>query len=84
MNKPVNMNSKACICCENRNEPFHSHQPAKLTLSLLIDIADTLTEEDHGTTGTTERLMGGGHDKVSVFEWRWKNTSSNETLMREK
>jgi hypothetical protein len=54
----------------------------KHTLSLLIDAADTLAEEDHGTTRTTERLMGGGHDKVSVVKWRWKNASSNETLMR--
>lgn len=60
---------------------FTASQSAKLTLSLLIDTADALTEEDHGTTGTTERLMGGGHDKVSVFKWRGKNTGSNETFM---
>ena len=44
-----------------------------------VGAADTLAEEDHGTTGTTERLVGRGGDDISVFEGRGDDASSNET-----
>ena len=48
-------------------------------LAGLVLGADTLAEEDHGTTWSTERLVGGGGDNISVLEWRWDDTSGNET-----
>ena len=47
--------------------------------SLGVSAAHTLTEEDHGTTGTTERLVGGGGDNISVLEWRRDDTSRDKT-----
>jgi len=44
-----------------------------------VGAADTLAEENHGTTGTTERLVGSGGDDISVLEGRRDDTSSNET-----
>jgi hypothetical protein len=49
------------------------------TFALLINTAETLSEEDHGTTGTTKRLVGGGGDDVSMFERTRQDTSSNQT-----
>lgn len=50
-----------------------------LLASLGVDRADTTSEEDHGTTGTTERLVGGGGDNISVLKRRGDDTSSDET-----
>jgi hypothetical protein len=44
-----------------------------------VGVADTLAEEDHGTTGTTERLVGGGGDNIGVFEGRGDDASGNQT-----
>ena len=38
-------------------------------LAILVSAAHTLAEEDHGTTGTTERLVGSGGDDIRVLEW---------------
>lgn len=49
-----------------------------LLSSLGINLADTLSEEDHGTTRTTEGLVGGcGHD-IGVLERAWDDTSGDE------
>ena len=47
--------------------------------SLGVSAAHTLTEEDHGTTGTTERLVGSGGDNISVLEWRRDDTGRDKT-----
>lgn len=44
-----------------------------------ISGTDTSAEEDHGTTGSTEGLVGGGGDDVGVLEWRWDDTGGDET-----
>jgi hypothetical protein len=49
-----------------------------LLAGLGIDGADTLAEEDHGTTGTTERLVGGGGDNVGVLEGSGDDLGGNE------
>ena len=48
-------------------------------LAGLVLGADTLAEEDHGTTWSTEGLVGGGGDDVGVLEWRWDDTSGDES-----
>lgn len=50
-----------------------------LLATLHLGLADTLAEEDHGTTGTTERLVGGGGDNVGVLERRVHDASGDET-----
>lgn len=50
-----------------------------LLAGLCVDGADALAEEDHGTTGTTEGLVGGGGDNVSVVEGRGNSLGSDET-----
>lgn len=50
-----------------------------LLAGLGINRADTLSEEDHGTTGTTERLVGGGGDDVSPQEGRRNGLSGDKT-----
>lgn len=47
--------------------------------SLGVGVADTLAEEDHGTTGTTKRLVGSGGDNIGVLEGRGDDASSNQT-----
>lgn len=51
----------------------------RLLAGLGVDGADTLAEEDHGTTGATERLVGGGGDNVSPLEGRGNGLGGNET-----
>lgn len=48
-------------------------------LALGIDGANTLAEEDHGTTGTTEGLVGSGGDDIGVLEGGGDDLSGNET-----
>lgn len=48
-------------------------------LASLVGAADTTTEEDHGTTGTTQGLVGGGGDDIGVLEGRGDDTGSNQT-----
>ena len=49
-------------------------------LALLhLGLADTLAEEDHGTAGTTERLVGGGGDHVGVLEGRLVDAGGDQT-----
>ena len=50
-----------------------------LLAGLSISLADALAEEDHGTTGTTERLVSGGGDNVAVREGRLVDASGDET-----
>jgi hypothetical protein len=50
-----------------------------LLAGLSIGLADALAEEDHGTTGTTERLVSGGGDDIAVREGRLIDASGNET-----
>jgi hypothetical protein len=50
-----------------------------LLAGLGVGAADALAEEDHGSTGTTERLVGGGGDNVAVFERRLVHTGGDET-----
>lgn len=50
-----------------------------LLAGLSIDLADTLAEKDHGTTGPTEGLVGSGRDHVAVLEGRGVDTGGNET-----
>ena len=47
--------------------------------SLGISLADSLAEEDHGTTRTTERLVCSRSDNICELEWTWDHTSSDET-----
>lgn len=50
-----------------------------LLASLGVDRAHTLAEEDHGTTRTTEGLVGsGGHD-IGVLEGRGDDAGGDET-----
>ena len=44
-----------------------------------VGVADTLAEEDHGTTGATERLVGGGGHDIGVLERRRDHTGSNQS-----
>lgn len=44
-----------------------------------VSAADTLAEEDHGTTGTTEGLVGGGGDNIGVLEGGGDDTGGNQT-----
>lgn len=48
-------------------------------LARLVSTSNSLAEEDHGSSRTTKRLVGGSSDNISVLEWRWNNTGSNET-----
>lgn len=48
-------------------------------LAGLVGATDTLTEEDHGTTRTTEGLVGGGGDDIGVLEGRGDDTSGDQT-----
>lgn len=48
-------------------------------VALLVGAADTLAEEDQGTTGATERLVGGGGDNVRVRERRGENIGSDQS-----
>ena len=50
-----------------------------LLAGLGVGAAHTLAEEDHGTTGSTERLVGGGGDDVGVLEGRGDDAGSNQT-----
>jgi len=50
-----------------------------LLARLGVDGADTLAEEDHGTTGTTEGLVSGGSDNVGVEERGGNDTGGDET-----
>lgn len=50
-----------------------------LLASLGVDGADTLAEEDHGTAGTTEGLVGGGGDNIGVLEGSGDDLGGNET-----
>lgn len=50
-----------------------------LLASLCVGLADALAEEDHGATGSTERLVGGSCDNVAVWEGRLVDAGSNET-----
>lgn len=50
-----------------------------LLAGLGVDGADTLAEEDHGTTGTTEGLVGGGGDNVGVLEGSGDDLGGDET-----
>ncbi len=47
-------------------------------LARLVLGADTLAEEDHGTTWATERLMSGSGDDVGILEWGWNDTGGDE------
>ena len=51
----------------------------RLLASLGVGLAYTLAEEDHGTTGSTEGLVGGGCDNVAVLEGRLVDASSDKT-----
>merc|ERR1712130_591870 len=44
-------------------------QGLHLLALLHLGLANTLAEEDHGTTRATERLVGGGRHDVRVWEW---------------
>lgn len=50
-----------------------------LLAGLGVDGADALAEEDHGTTGATERLVGGGGDNVGVLEGGGDDLGGDET-----
>lgn len=50
-----------------------------LLASLRVSLAHALAEEDHGATGSTERLVGGGGDNVAVLEGRLVDASSDKT-----
>lgn len=48
-------------------------------LASLVGAADALAEKDHGTTGPTERLVGGGGHDIGVLEGRRDDTSGDQT-----
>lgn len=50
-----------------------------LLASLSIDGTNTLAEEDHGTTRTTERLVGSGGNNVGILEGSRDDLGGNET-----
>lgn len=47
-------------------------------LASLVGAADTLAEEDHGTTGATQGLVGGGGHDIGVLEGRGDDTSGDQ------
>lgn len=47
-------------------------------LTVLVGASNALAEEDHGSSGSTERLVGSGGNNIGVFKWRWNDTGSNE------
>lgn len=47
-------------------------------LASLVGAADTLAEEDHGTSGATQRLVGGGGNDIGVLEGRGDDTSGDQ------
>lgn len=47
-------------------------------LAILVSAAHALAEEDHSTTGATERLVGGGGDDISVLKRRGDDTGSDQ------
>lgn len=49
-----------------------------LLAGLGIGGADALAEEDHGTAGSTKRLVGGGGDNVGVLERRGDDASGDQ------
>lgn len=51
----------------------------KNLLSGLVSAAHTLAEEDHGTTGATKRLVGGGSDNIGVLEGRRNDTGGDQS-----
>ena len=53
-------------------------QVVHLLVALLIDTSYTLTEEDHGTSGSAQGLVGRCCDNVRVRERRGNDTSSDE------
>lgn len=50
-----------------------------LLTGLRVDGSDALSVENHSTSWTSQGLVGGGGDNVSVFEWRWNDAGSNQT-----
>jgi hypothetical protein len=61
-------------------EVNRSFQVVQSLLSgLCVGLSDALAEEDHGSSGATEGLVGGGGDDIGVWEGRWNHTGSNET-----
>mmetsp|Transcript_9141 Transcript_9141/g.30474 ORF Transcript_9141/g.30474 Transcript_9141/m.30474 type:complete len:236 (+) Transcript_9141:409-1116(+) len=48
-------------------------------LSLLVLRLLSLAEEDHGTSRTSERLVGGSGDDVSVLEWIRNNSRCHQS-----
>lgn len=50
-----------------------------LLASLGVNRADTLSEEDHGSSRTTEGLVSGGGDDISPLEGRRNGLSSDKT-----
>lgn len=54
-------------------------EPVESLLTLSINRPDTLSVEDHSTTRTSQALVGGSSDNISVFERRWDHTGSDQT-----
>lgn len=49
-----------------------------LLLSLGVDLANPLTEKDHGASWPTERLVRGRGDDIGEWEGRWDDSGSDE------
>jgi hypothetical protein len=50
-----------------------------LLAGLGVDGADAATEEDHGASWATQRLVGGGGHDVGIFKWRRDDLGGDET-----
>ena len=44
-----------------------------------ICASNTLSEEDHGASWSSKRLVGCGGDNIGVLERRWNHTSGDQT-----
>ena len=67
------------VFCRNVPEVDGILKIVKDLLALGVDLANTTAEEDHGTTGSTKRLVGGGGDDIGVFKGRLDDTGGDET-----
>src|ERR1700761_4070312 len=50
-----------------------------LLSGLRVGASDTSAKEDHSTTRSTKRFVSSSCDNISVFKWRWANTSSDQS-----
>ncbi|KAH3660301.1 hypothetical protein OGAPHI_006887 [Ogataea philodendri] len=63
------------------------HREVDRVLKIVVDLlsglwihgSNTLSEENHSTTWTSQGLVGGGGDNIGVLEWRWNHACCYQT-----